>query len=171
MQHFLIIKEKEWIVVHCRSDYEQRWYLFYFFLEYCIQLKMRRISPRSIVSAIGLSLCFVVLIFIFNNLNSHNINEPDVLPIKCDCPALPPQIITPPPPKVEIPVTQKIEPSTTLKVETPPPTAKVDVTHITKTTPPFPPCKLVENSSAVQRAIIIYYPHHQSEYFFPEVRW
>lgn len=32
-------------------------------------------------------------------------------------------------------------------------------------------CEQVEKSSPVQRAIIIYYPHHQSDYFFPEVRW
>ena len=35
----------------------------------------------------------------------------------------------------------------------------------------FKPCEQVEKTSPVQRAIIIYYPHHQSDYFFPEVRW
>ncbi|CAF4078946.1 unnamed protein product [Rotaria sordida] len=33
------------------------------------------------------------------------------------------------------------------------------------------PCKEIQKGSPVQRAIVIYYPHHQSEYFFPEVRW
>lgn len=33
------------------------------------------------------------------------------------------------------------------------------------------PCEQVEKTSPVQRAIIIYYPNHQSDYFFPEVRW
>ena len=33
------------------------------------------------------------------------------------------------------------------------------------------PCTEIEKSSPVQRAIIIYYPHHQSDSFFPEVRW
>ncbi|CAF1077399.1 unnamed protein product [Adineta steineri] len=32
-------------------------------------------------------------------------------------------------------------------------------------------CVEVQNTSAVKRAIVIFYPHHQSEYFFPEVRW
>jgi len=131
---------------------------------------MRRISPRSILSAIGLSVCLLVLIFIFNTLNNPT-NDDDVLPIKCDCPTLPPQIITPASNKIEVPVTQKVETSTsTPKVETPTPT-KIDVTTSTQTLPSLPPCKPVEKESAVQRAIIIYYPHHQAEYFFPEVRW
>ena len=33
------------------------------------------------------------------------------------------------------------------------------------------PCEQMEKTSPIQRAIIIYYPHHQSDYFFPEVRW
>jgi hypothetical protein len=32
-------------------------------------------------------------------------------------------------------------------------------------------CKEVQKNASVQRAIVIYYPHHQSEYFFPEIRW
>jgi hypothetical protein len=56
------------------------------------------------------------------------------------------------------------------------PTHKENVSTITKSTShqrsdAFRPCEQISNISAVQRGIIIYYPHHQSEYFFPEVRW
>lgn len=126
---------------------------------------MRRISPRSIISAIGLSACFLIIISIVNNLYTHT---PDIelpLPPKCDCPSLPP-----PPPKTEAPVVAKIEVPVTPKPE-PVAVPNVDTTTSTQTTPPLPPCTPVGKDAAVQRAIIIYYPHHQSEYFFPEVRW
>ncbi|CAF5079020.1 unnamed protein product, partial [Rotaria sp. Silwood1] len=45
------------------------------------------------------------------------------------------------------------------------------VSNITPNKPILKPCEPIEKTSPVQRAIIIYYPHHQSEYFFPEVRW
>ncbi len=118
---------------------------------------MRRISPRSILSAIGLSVCFLILLFIVNNLNTHTINT-EPLPVKCDCPTLPPA----PPPKVETVAVAKVEV---------PAAPKIDATTSTQTPPPLPPCQPIEKESPVQRAIIIYYPHHQSEYFFPEVRW
>ena len=35
----------------------------------------------------------------------------------------------------------------------------------------FKNCKDTDKNSSVQRAIVIYYPSHQHEYFFPEVRW
>lgn len=35
----------------------------------------------------------------------------------------------------------------------------------------FKNCKDTDRNSSVQRAIVIYYPSHQHEYFFPEVRW
>jgi len=119
-------------------------------------MNIRRISPRLILSAIGLSVCLPILIFIVNNLNSQP-SSTEPLPVKCDCPTLPP-----PPPKIETVAPLKIEV---------PFAPKIDATTSTQTPPPLPPCKPVEKESPVQRAIIIYYPHHQSEYFFPEVRW
>jgi len=150
---------------------------------------MRRISPRSILSAIGLSVCFLILIFIVNNLNTHTINE-EPLAVKCDCPTLPPapppeveivaaaKVEVPVAAKVEVPVAAKVEVPVAAKVEVPvapkieaPVVPKIDATTSTQTPPPLPPCQPIEKESPVQRAIIIYYPHHQSEYFFPEVRW
>jgi hypothetical protein len=32
-------------------------------------------------------------------------------------------------------------------------------------------CKEIDGNRSVQRAIIIYYPHNQKDYFFAEVRW
>lgn len=132
---------------------------------------MRRISPRSILSAIGLSVCLLIIIFIVNNLNAHtNDIEPPAAPVKCDCPSLPP-----PAAKTEAPAVAKVEVPVVTKTETPkteaPAAPKVDTATTTQTTPPLPPCTPVGKDVAVQRAIIIYYPHHQSEYFFPEVRW
>jgi hypothetical protein len=110
--------------------------------------------------------------FIVNNLNTHT-SDIEPVPFKCDCPSLPPQ-----PPKVEPPVVTKLEPPAVARVEIPivpkieaPAPPKTDATTSTQTTPPLPPCTPVSQDSPVQRAIIIYYPHHQSDYFFPEVRW
>jgi hypothetical protein len=130
---------------------------------------MRRISPRSIVSAIGLSVCLFVLLFIVNNFNVHP-SDPDLLPKNCDCPTLRPETHAAAAPKVEVPPPAKVETPAPAKTETPV-ASKIDSVTSTRTPPPFPACKLVEKDSPVQRAIIIYYPHHQSEYFFPEVRW
>ena len=122
---------------------------------------MRRISPRSIISSIGLSVCFLFIIFIVNNLTTHS-TDPEPFSVKCNCPKIPPQIITQTIPKEVAPGAPKLEPLAA---------AKVDPVSVTTPPPPLPPCKPVEYESPVQRAIIIYYPHHQSEYFFPEVRW
>lgn len=97
-----------------------------------------------------------------NNLNGA-LSEPEPLPVTCDCPKLPPQIITILPAKVEPPVPPKLP--------EPVPAPRIDSAPVSSTIPPLPPCTPVEKEAAVQRAIIIYYPHHQSEYFFPEVRW
>jgi hypothetical protein len=120
---------------------------------------MPRISPRSLTSAIGVSVFLFIIFFIIN----HRSDDLEPIPVKCDCPTIPatttnklPTIKTevPTPPKVEAIVVPKTVTST-----------------VTTTLPPFPPCKQVDTNSSVQRAIIIYYPYHQSEYFFPEVRW
>lgn len=142
----------------------------FFYFQITIPKKMRRISPRSILSAIVLSVCCIFIIFLMNNLNGA-LSEPEPLPVTCDCPKLPPQIITVLPAKIEPPVPPKVEVPVAPKVEDPPPAARVDPAPISPTIPPLPPCTPVEKDAAVQRAIIIYYPHHQSEYFFPEVRW
>jgi hypothetical protein len=130
---------------------------------------MRRISPRSVLTAIALSLFLLTLIFIINN--SHDIETP---PVKCDCPTVveaAPKIDKPIVVKTEPPVPPKAEPPAPPKTE-PPVVPKTDTTTSTQTPPlTYPPCKQVEKSSSVQRAIIIYYPSHQWEYFFPEIRW
>jgi hypothetical protein len=123
---------------------------------------MRRISPRSILTAIGISVFLLTLVFVINNPN-----EIETLPLKCDCPT-----VIEPAPKIENPVVIKTEAPVIPKVETPTAPATVASTTSTQTPPlTFPPCQQVDKNSSVQRAIIIYYPHHQSEYFFPEIRW
>jgi len=120
---------------------------------------MPRISPRSLTSAIGVSLFLCIIFFIMN----HRSDDTELIPVKCDCPTIPATTVNkltttktdaPTPPKVEAAVVPKIVTST-----------------VTSTLPPFPPCKQIDTNSSVQRAIIIYFPYHQSEYFFPEVRW
>lgn len=32
-------------------------------------------------------------------------------------------------------------------------------------------CRKVDKGSPIQRAILLYYPDHQKDYFFPEIRW
>jgi hypothetical protein len=100
---------------------------------------MRRITLRFIITAIGLSLCFIVItLFVTGNSRDENFQS-----AKCDCPSArkaAPQIILPEP-------------------------------NFTSNKTRSSQCKEVQQSSPVQRAIIIFYPHHQSEYFFPEVRW
>jgi hypothetical protein len=117
---------------------------------------MSLILPRSILTVIVLSVCFFVLIFILDNLNTRT-NDRDLSLVKCDCPTLPP-----PAPRIETSFVAKVEV---------PVAPKIDVVTSARTLPPLPPCQPVEKNSPVQRAIIIYYPHHQSEYFFPEIRW
>ncbi|CAF1083831.1 unnamed protein product [Rotaria sp. Silwood1] len=117
---------------------------------------MRRISFRSIFSTIALSACFLILIFLFTNLNNHS-NDTELAQIKCNCPTV-------------AELASKTEKITVPKAEVSA-TPKIDAVTNTPTLQPLPPCKQVEQDSPVQRAIIIYYPHHQSEYFFPEVRW
>lgn len=119
---------------------------------------MRRISRRLIFSAIALSICLFILLFIVNNLNepSEHLESP---PYKCECPLL-------------IESHAKAEKSNVLKeVLHPQNIGMRNDSRTTTTPPPSPPCKQVDKNSPIQRAIIIYYPHHQSEYFFPEVRW
>ncbi|CAF4743704.1 unnamed protein product, partial [Rotaria sp. Silwood2] len=103
---------------------------------------MRRITLRLILSAIGICICCILLVFIVSNF-SNNIYEIESKSAKCNCP----------PTKNSFPQIIPSESSIT-RIET-----------ILK------PCEEIQKSSPVQRAILIYYPHHQSEYFFPEVRW
>ena len=107
---------------------------------------MRRITLRFILSAIGLCICCILLAFVIINLsttNNNNSHEVKSQSVKCDCPSSQNAVV-------------KIIPEGSL---------------INSTVERSRPCKEVQQSSPVQRAIVIYYPHHQSEYFFPEVRW
>ena len=119
---------------------------------------LRRISLRSILTLICLVICFLLSSFIATNLT----REPtDVDPaLKCDCPTIAPQIITS---RIEVTVIQR--------VEVPVPGGNVSTIYVPQTPRPLPPCTHLTDDAPIQRAIIIYYPHHQSEYFFPEVRW
>lgn len=103
---------------------------------------MRRVSLRLIFTAIGFSLCFILIAFVTSNY-SRNTNEKPFQSIKCDDPSAQE-------------AGAKISSS---------------ISNITSKSTRSKPCIEVKKSSPVQRAIVIYYPHHQSEYFFPEVRW
>jgi hypothetical protein len=103
---------------------------------------MRRISLRLILSAIGLCVGCILLGFVISNQNNTT-HEEKPQSVKCDCPS------------AEAAVT-KIIPS---------------VLNVTANVERPIPCIEIQKDSPVQRAIVIYYPHHQSEYFFPEVRW
>lgn len=116
---------------------------------------MRRISLRSIFTAVIGTAFFLLLIFVATNSN-ENFDENKLSSIKCNCPEKLPYVERVTAPKTEKNVEVKVETSTA---------------ESTTTVPPLPPCQPVSNTSAVQRAIIIYYPHHQAEYFFPELKW
>jgi hypothetical protein len=104
---------------------------------------MRRITLRFIVTAIGLSLCFTVITLFVTGHFGGNSRDENFQSAKCDCPSA-----------------LKAAP----KIIRP-------VANVTSNRARSSQCKEVQQSSPVQRAIIIFYPHHQSEYFFPEVRW
>ncbi len=103
---------------------------------------MPRFTLRLIFSAIGLFVCFILLAFVMSN-SGDKIHIQESQPVNCDCP-----------------LTQERVPNIIPSVLT------VRSNKVRLAT-----CKEVQKTSPVQRAIIIYYPHHQSEYFFPEVRW
>ncbi len=103
---------------------------------------MRRISLRHICSAIVISVCCIVLAFVISN-SDDNARITELQSVKCDCP-------------LTLETVRRVIPT---------------VSTINPNAVRFATCKDIEKTSPVQRAIIIYYPHHQSEYFFPEVRW
>ncbi|CAM2722764.1 unnamed protein product [Rotaria socialis] len=114
---------------------------------------MRRVSSRLILTAIGLCICCILLIFAVSNYG-HSTEEIDQKTAKCDC--TPSEKIA-------------VQPVPLAPIATA--TAITTTTTTTTTTQILKECNETQKSSPVQRAIIIYYPHHQSEYFFPEVRW
>jgi hypothetical protein len=103
---------------------------------------MRRITLRLILFAIGSTVGCIFIVFVISNSGGDTHKKESQL-VTCNCPS-----------------TQEIVPKTIPSVSTVTPKAAI-----------FRPCIEIEKTSPVQRAIIIYYPHHQSEYFFPEVRW
>ena len=107
---------------------------------------MRRISYRLLLSAIGLSVGFILIVFVFSHSNGNDAateNKPRQS-AECNCP--------------EISKNKQNVASSSLLIQT-------SLPNKTAT------CTEVKNTSAVQRAIVIFYPHHQRDYFFPEVRW
>ncbi|CAF3335253.1 unnamed protein product [Rotaria sp. Silwood2] len=108
--------------------------------------RIHRVASRLIPSTIGICVCCIILVFIISNI-SNNTPEVESTSVKCNCPS-----------------TQNSFPQTTVLGST-------TTTTTTQNKAILKPCEEIQKSSPVQRAIIIYYPHHQSEYFFPEVRW
>ena len=127
---------------------------------------MRRLTLRSILSGIVLSVSLLFVVFIVTNWR-NDVDDIDLPAVKCNCPVVTETAAKaaplPVPKTAALPEVQKVETPAVIKTES--------STTTTTSLPPFPTCKPVTNESAVQRAIIIYYPSHQSEYFFPEVRW
>ncbi|CAF3342728.1 unnamed protein product [Rotaria sp. Silwood1] len=107
-----------------------------------IVVRINRVTLRLILSATGISVCCFLLVLIVRNF-SNNTHEKESKSVKCDYPS-----------------TQTLFSQTTSSVS-----------NITRNKPILKPCKPIKKTSPVQRAIVIYYPHHQSEEFFPEVRW
>ncbi|CAF3408623.1 unnamed protein product [Rotaria sp. Silwood2] len=109
--------------------------------------RIHRVASRLIPSTIGICVCCIILVFIISNI-SNNTPEVESTSVKCNCPS-----------------TQNSFPQTTVLGST------TTTTTTTQNKAILKPCEEIQKSSPVQRAILIYYPHHQSEYFFPEVRW
>ncbi|CAF4331421.1 unnamed protein product [Rotaria sp. Silwood2] len=108
--------------------------------------RIHRVASRLIPSTIGICVCCIILVFIISNI-SNNTPEVESTSVKCNCPS-----------------TQNSFPQTTVL-------GSATTTTTTQNKAILKPCEEIQKSSPVQRAILIYYPHHQSEYFFPEVRW
>ncbi|CAF1147464.1 unnamed protein product [Adineta ricciae] len=107
---------------------------------------MRRISYRLLLSAIGLCVGFILIVFVFSHSNGGDVT-PEKTPrqsAECNCP--------------ETSKTKSNAAGSSILTQTSIPNKTAA-------------CKEVKNTSAVQRAIVIFYPHHQRDYFFPEVRW
>jgi hypothetical protein len=134
---------------------------------------MRRQLSRSILSAIGLSAGLLLITFIVTNFRQDaKIRGP--LSATCNCPSLETRIERLE--KLTVPNLDKSDARKTIAVNvdtttTTTATPLISATTTTTLLPELPPCKHVSKESPVQRAILIYYPHHQSEYFFPEIRW
>ncbi|CAF4918381.1 unnamed protein product, partial [Rotaria sp. Silwood1] len=106
------------------------------------EIRTHRVTLRLILLIIGICICCILLTFAISNFgNDTHQIEPE--PVKCDCS-----------------LTQNSFPQTI-----------PSVSNITPNKPILKPCKPIKKTSPVQRAIVIYYPSHQSEYFFPEVKW
>ncbi|CAF0812581.1 unnamed protein product, partial [Rotaria sordida] len=105
-------------------------------------IRVHRITLRLILLAIALCISCILLIFIIINVTG-NIYHIESKLVKCNCPSAQNSF-----PQIIPSISTTIRNEVILK-----------------------PCKEIQKSSSIQRAIVIYYPHHQSEDFFPEVRW
>ncbi|CAF3740625.1 unnamed protein product [Rotaria sordida] len=105
-------------------------------------VRVHRITLRLILLAIALCISCILLIFIIINVTG-NIYHIESKLVKCNCPSAQNSF-----PQIIPSISTTIRNEVILK-----------------------PCKEIQKSSPIQRAIVIYYPHHQSEDFFPEVRW
>ncbi|UJR27829.1 hypothetical protein I4U23_009097 [Adineta vaga] len=104
---------------------------------------MRRNTFKFLLSAIGLSVGCILIVSITNNLGGARSDKKNFKKVECDCP-------------------QTINAKSSIS-------SSISATIQSQNKPTK--CTEVKNTSAVQRAIVIFYPYHQSEYFFPEVRW
>ena len=103
---------------------------------------MRRIIQRMVFLAIILSLSLVLLATVIGNSGNGD-DEQDVEADQCNCAKNPAAAGS------AVRLSRLINPNANR----------------------FKDCKNTDTNSSVQRAIVIYYPSHQQEYFFPEVRW
>lgn len=107
---------------------------------------MRRLNRRLIATGIGAAVLCLIVIFALNAKSTENDDDEFQSKIgKCHCPS-------------DHKATFPPESSAKIEMENP---------NVNR----FDLCKDTDPTSAVQRAILIYYPHHQGDYFFPEVRW
>lgn len=106
---------------------------------------MRRLNRRLILTASGAAFICIFVVFVVNKNSNGYSDLPEGPRIgECHCPTKQEATFAPEP---------------ELKVVSNP--------NVNR----FESCQDTDPNSAVQRAILIYYPHHQSDYFFPEVRW
>ena len=107
---------------------------------------MRRLNRRLIFAGIGAALLCFLLMFVVNNNSTGSANDENQPKIgRCHCPSD--------------------------QQATFPPESSAKQAIVNPNVRRFESCQDTDPKSAVQRAILIYYPHHQSDYFFPEVRW
>ena len=127
---------------HHMAELMRRLFFIFSLVIWFSSISMRRCGLKFLVTTIALTTTSILIIISTANSKSKRHDRENIL-VNCDCPQLKndQHFLTP-----------------------------TNATEF-KTTNQGNSCREPDRNSSIQRAIIIYYPSHQNDYFFPEVRW